>query len=170
MTIESTTIATNRYAPEGANSINLYGDELAGGLTLTQLIQQTCLRAAAAQEAQSVVKMNMMTANTMILEEAADWLRLVVNDDADWNTLKPFLIKSLRMKSSDLPADIDSFDNRMKVAKAIEDKMSSMSQNQQQDMIDLQTMVNRRDVAYSTSASVVRADGQSTMQEAQNYL
>ena len=48
--------------------------------------------------------------------------------------------------------------------------MSSMSQNQQQDMIDLQTMVNRRDVAYSTSASVVRADGQSTMQEAQNYL
>ena len=36
-------------------------------------------------------------------------------------------------------------------------------------MIDLQTMVNRRDVAYSTSSNVVRALGTSQSGNAQNF-
>ena len=48
--------------------------------------------------------------------------------------------------------------------------MNVLAQTQQEDMIDLQTMVNKRDVAYSTSSGVVRAMGQSMSQDAQNFI
>ena len=38
-----------------------------------------------------------------------------------------------------------------------------------EEMIDLQTIVNRRDVAFSTSSNVVRALGTSSMDNAQNF-
>ena len=62
--IEVNTIGTNRYAPENSAAINLYGYDYASNLTLTQLIQAVCIRTAAMYEAQSVTKMNMMTAGS----------------------------------------------------------------------------------------------------------
>ena len=38
-----------------------------------------------------------------------------------------------------------------------EDKLDGLTQTQQQDMVDLQSIVNRRDVAHSTASNVVRA-------------
>ena len=58
----------------------------------------------------------------------------------------------------------------MQVAAVMQDKMNALAQAQQEDMIDLQTMVNRRDVAYSTSSGVVRTMGQSQMEDAANFL
>ena len=40
----------------------------------------------------------------------------------------------------------------------------------QKEMIDLQTLVNRRDVAYSTASGVVRSNGQTMSQDAQNFI
>ena len=58
----------------------------------------------------------------------------------------------------------------MQAAKALQDKMNLLAQSQQEDMIDLQTLVNRRDVAYSTSSGVVRTMGQSMSQDAGNFM
>jgi hypothetical protein len=48
-------------------------------------------------------------------------------------------------------------------------KLDAMVQQQQQDMLDLQTLVNRRDVAYSASSNIVRALGTSMDNDANNF-
>ena len=172
--IEVDTIGTNRYAPENNAAINLYGYDYASNLTLAQLIQAVCIRSAAAYEAQSVIEMNMMTAGSQTLAEASVWLEQVADGSADWPTARAFCINQLKIPSASLPAvddqNITSYNKRMQVAAAMQDKMNALAQSQQEDMIDLQTMVNRRDVAYSTSSGVVRALGQSQMQDAANFL
>ncbi|MBQ6924629.1 MAG: hypothetical protein IJQ73_08310 [Kiritimatiellae bacterium] len=174
MAISSIQIATNRYAPEGSAAVNLYGYELASGLALGQLVQAVCIRSAAAYEAQSVIKMNQMTAGSQILAEAADWLEEVAAGTDRWPAARAFCIDQLGVPSASLPAadatDIKSYARRMQVAAAMQDKMNALAQSQQEDMIDLQTMVNRRDVAYSTSSGVVHAMGQSQMEDAGNFL
>ena len=172
--IEVNTIGVNRYAPEDSAAVNLYGYDYASDLTLTQLIQAICIRSAAVYEAQSVVKMNMMTAGSQTLADASVWLEQVANGNADWPAARTFCMDKLGIPSSSLPASTDnvnaSYDKRMQVAAAMQDKMSALAQSQQEDMIDLQTLVNRRDVAYSTSSGVVRTMGQSQMQDAGNFL
>ncbi len=49
----------------------------------------------------------------------------------------------------------------MAAVKAMKLKMDALTQKQQEDMIDVQTLVNRRDVAYSASSNMVRALGNS---------
>ena len=172
--IEVSTIAINRNAPTGSEAINLYGYELASNLTLTQLVQAVCIRTAAAYEAQSVIKMNTMTAGSQTLDEAAGWLKAVAEGTADWPAARTFCIDKLGIPSSSLPAaddpEITSYNKRMQVAAAMQDKMNTLAQSQQEEMIDLQTMVNRRDVAFSTSSGIVRTMGQSQMQDAANFL
>ena len=173
--IQATQIATNRYAPAGAGAIRLYGNDLAQGLTLTQLVQQVCLRAAAAQEAQSVIKMNMMAAGSQKLDEAADWLEKIIAGTADWAKAKEFLVDTMKLSENSPPPSLRDEHNRLyypyqiQAAKALQDKMNMLSQTQQEDMIDLQTSVNRRDVAYSTASGVVRTIGQSMSENAQNF-
>jgi hypothetical protein len=65
---------------------------------------------------------------------------------------------------------IPYYPNQIQAATALQEKMNVLAQTQQEDMIDLQTMVNKRDVAYSTSSGVVRAMGQSMSQDAQNFI
>lgn len=167
--IENVQIATNRYAPEGSQSINLYSSELAQNLTLGQLIQQMCLRAAAADEARSIVKMNSMTANTLILEDAAGWLVQIASGAAIWSSAKTFLVNTMQIPASELPSNIDSYEDRLKVCRLLQDKMSTLAQNQQEDMIDLQSMVNRRDVAYSTASNIVHTLVGSMQNNANNF-
>lgn len=169
MAIDVETIAVNRYAPRGSEAINLYGDELASGLTLAQLVQQVCLRSAAAQEAQSVIKMNAMTSGSQTLNDAAAWLEKIMDGSANWSDAKTFITGRLGVPASALPDGIDTYAKRMQVASAMKDKMDVLSQSQQEDMIDLQTMVNRRDVAYSTSSNVVKSLGMSMSGDAQNF-
>ncbi len=172
--IEVNTIGVNRYAPADSAAINLYGYDYASDLTLTQLIQAVCIRSAAVYESQSVLKMNMMTSGSQTLADASAWLEQVAKGTADWPAARTFCIDKLGIPSASLPASTDavnsSYDKRMQVAAAMQDKMSALAQSQQEDMIDLQTLVNRRDVAYSTSSGVVRTTGQSQMQDAGNFL
>ena len=178
MAIQEIQIATNRYAPSGSDAISMYDTGSSGLLSLGQLVQAVCIRSAAAYEAQSVIKMNQMTAGSQILDEAAGWLDQVASGTADWPSARAFCINKLGIPSGSLPSatEVDSdnrlwyYNKRMQVAAAMQDKMNALAQSQQEDMIDLQTMVNRRDVAYSTSSGVVRALGQSQMQDAANFL
>ena len=169
MAINNIQIATNRYAPTGSDAINLYSYDYASNLTLGQLVQAVCLRSAAAYERQSVTKMNMMASGSQTLDDAADWLKRIAEGTANWTDAKNFLVNVMAVPAESLPADINSYDKRMQAAKALQDKMNLLAQSQQEDMIDLQTLVNRRDVAYSTSSGVVRTMGQSMDQDAANF-
>ena len=48
-------------------------------------------------------------------------------------------------------------------------KVDELTQNQQQDMIDMQTLVNRRDTAYSASSNMVRSLGKAMNDTAGNF-
>lgn len=168
MAVSIEQIGTNRYAPEGSNSINMYSTGMAGGLTLPQLTLAVCLRTAAVNEAQSIAKMNKMTAGSQLLSDAAAWLHEIADGSANWATAKMFLIAKMNIPESALPDSLSSYDKRMQAAAALQDKINNLTQSQQEEMIDLQTIVNRRDVAYSTGSNVVRKLGQSFNNNAQN--
>ena len=162
-------IATNRYAPSGADGIALYANGAASGLTLGQLVISVCLKSAAAYEAQSVVKMNTMTAGSAKLDDASKWMEKIANGSAVWNDAKAYLTGTLGIPASALPDAIDTYAKRMTVITALKDKVDALAQQQQRDMIDLQTLVNRRDVAYSTSSNIVRSLGNSQNADAANF-
>ena len=142
MAISIETIAVNRYAPRGSEAVNLYSNGLEGGdhLTIGQLVIAVAMRSAAAYEAQSVTKMNSMAAGTAVLDRAADYMDKVANGTNEWPTIRQFLIDEL-----------------------------GVDQNQQTDMIDMQSLVNRRDTAYSASSNMVRALGKSMYTDANNF-
>ena len=167
--IEIDQIATNRYAPSGADAISLYGSGEASGLTLGQLVISVCMRSAAAYEAESVVKMNTMTAGSVKLDAAAGWMGKIADGTADWSEAKAYLTGTLGIDSSALPDGIDTYAKRMAAVAALKEKVDALAQQQQRDMIDLQTLVNRRDVAYSTSSNVVRSLGTSQSADAANF-
>ncbi|MCR5413960.1 MAG: hypothetical protein K6F50_04450 [Kiritimatiellae bacterium] len=169
MSIEKTEIAVNRYAPSGAESISLYSNGLASGLSLGQLIASTCLRTAAALEAQSIVKMNIVSKGSATLDEASTWLERLAAGRANWSLARAFLTGTMGIAASDLPSSVDSYDDRMAAIAALKSKMDLLAQQQQQDVIDLQTAVNRRDVAYSTSSNTIRALGVSMNSNAANF-
>ena len=169
--ISTVEIATNRYAPSGSAAINLYSTGFEGGsnLTLGQLVIAVSIRSAAAYEAQSVVKMNEMTSDSIVLDDAAGWMTRVADGTADWAQAKAFCTGKLEIDANTLPDNLNSYDKRMTVVTAMKAKIDAMVQQQQQDMIDLQTLVNRRDVAYSASSNIVRALGASMDNDANNF-
>ena len=162
-------IGVNRYAPSGSESVNLYATSASAPLTLGQLVQAVCIHSAAALENQSVLKMNTMNNGTVLLDEAAGWLEKIADGSANWDEAKQFLVGTMHIDANVLPEDIDTYDRRMKAAAALKDKMDGLTQTQQQDMVDLQSIVNRRDVAHSTAANVVRALANSASANAANF-
>ncbi len=162
-------IATNRYAPQGADAISLYSNGSAEGLTLAQLAISVCLQAASAYEGQSVVKMNILTRGAVKLDGAAQWMEKIANGSADWTQAKAYITSELGVSDAALPDAINTYDKRMAAVKAVKEKIDALTQQQQRDMIDMQTLVNRRDVAYSTSSNVVRTLGASQEADAANF-
>ena len=164
------TIATNRNAPEGAQAINLYSTGVEGGnhLTIGQLVIAVSMRTAAAYEAQSIVKMNRMTAGSEKLSAAAVYLQEISDGTANWAEAKAYLTNVLGIKEG-LPDNIDTYAKRMTVIAQIKAKVDAITQVQQEEMIDLQTLVNRRDVAFSASSNIVRALGTSMKDNACNF-
>ena len=171
MAISIETIAVNRYAPRGSEAVNLYSNGLEGGdhLTIGQLVIAVAMRSAAAYEAQSVTKMNSMAAGTAVLDRAADYMDKVANGTNEWPTIRQFLIDELEVDQNALPADIDTYKKRMEAINAMKVKVDALTQNQQTDMIDMQSLVNRRDTAYSASSNMVRALGKSMHTDANNF-
>ncbi len=169
MAIEITAIASNRYAPAGSAAINLYGTGAADGLTIGQLIIAVCVKTAAVYENQSVLKMNTMTAGSVKLTEASQWLGKIADGSADWTAASAFLVGTMGIPSSDLPDELDTYNKRMQACTALKAKIDALTQLQQEEMIDLQTLVNRRDVAFSTSTNAVSALFASAQADASNF-
>lgn len=170
MALTATEISTNRYAPDDCNAVRLFntGDEGGSMLTIAQLSIAVSMKVASAYERQSVVKMNLMNIDTLKLEASADWLAKVANGTADYTQVKNFCINELKIDANTLPANLDTYNNRMAMVKAMKAKVDALAQAQQEDMIDLQTLINRRDVAYSTSTNIVTAFGSSMQANAVN--
>ena len=164
------TIAVNRYAPEGSEGIHLYSNGMEGGdhLTIGQLAIAVSMRAAAEYEAQSVVKMNRMTNGSEKLSTCSQYMESVADGTAKWAEVKAYLTNVLGIKDG-LPDNIDTYAKRMTVIAQIKAKVDAITQVQQEEMIDLQTLVNRRDVAFSASSNIVRALGTSMKDNACNF-
>ena len=165
------TISANRYAPRGSEAVNLYsnGTEDGSHLTIGQLVIAVAMRSAAAYESQSVIKMNAMTAGSGLLDQAAVYMDEIVNGTGDWSVTRQFLVEKLGFNNADLPDSVDTYTKRMEVIDKLKAKVDELTQNQQQDMIDMQTLVNRRDTAYSASSNMVRSLGKAMNDTAGNF-
>ena len=169
MQIESTQIATNRNAPAGSQAINLYSTETASGLTLAQLVAAVCIRTAGALEEQSVNKMNMMSIGTEMLEKAAACMQQIAEETiSDWPSAKAYLADTVGV--SGLPDDLATYEKRMQAANAIKDRLEILTQQAQEDMIDMQTLINQRDMTFNTSSNIVKAIGNSKLNAASKML
>ena len=167
--IEASQIATNRYAPTGSQAINLYSTGAAENLTLGQLVSAVCIRTAGALEEQSVNKMNMMSIGTEKLEKASLYMQEIAEETmSDWAAAKAYLADTVGV--SGLPDDLSTYEKRMQAVNAIKEKLDSMTQQAQEDMIDLQTIINRRDMTYNTSSNVIKAMGNSKNNSASKML
>ena len=169
MAIEVERIATNRYAPSGSDAITLFTNGEAHGLSFGQLVMSVCIKSAAVYEAESVLKMNTISSSSVKLDTASEWLEKIANGSADWSAAEAYLTGTLGIESSALPSDIGNYTTRMTAVAALKAKIDAMVQTQQRDMIDLQTLVNRRDLAYSTSSNVIRSIGTAVGSEAANF-
>ena len=169
MSIEANQIAVNRYAPSGSKAINLYSTETAENLTVDQLVAAVCIRAAGALEEQSVNKMNMMSIDTAMLEKTSSYMQQIAEETlSDWATAKSYLEGTVGI--SGLPDDLTSFERRMQAIDAIKEHLDAMTQQAQEDMIDLQTLINRRDMTYNTSSNIVKSIGNSKLNAASKML
>ena len=165
MSIEATQIAVNRYAPAGGQAINLYSTETAGNLTLSQLVAAVCIRTAGTLEEQSVNKMNMMSIGTEILENAATFMKRIADETlSDWDSAKAYLTDTVGI--SGLPESLDSYNRRMQAIDAIKERLDVLTQQAQEDMIDMQTLINRRDMTFNTSSNIVKATGNTKLNAA----
>ncbi len=169
MSIEANMIAVNRYAPEGSKAINLYSTSTAENLTVGQLVSAICIRTACALEEQSVNKMNLMNANTETLDQASTYMQQIAESTlTDWTSAKDYLESTLGVTG--LPDDLSTYNRRMQAINAIKEKLEGMTQQAQEDMIDLQTLINRRDLSYNTSSNIVKTMGNSKMNAAGKML
>jgi hypothetical protein len=170
MSIYLEPISENPYAPQGSEKVFLYSNGLEGGshLTLGQIIIAVAMRSAAEYEAQSVVKMNRMAGGSEKLDKVAEFIEVLAEGGGDWATIKAYCRNQLEI-SDELPDDINTYAKRMAAITALKTKATALSQQQQTDMIDMQTLVNRRDVAFSASSNIVRALGSSQSGNAANF-
>ncbi|MBO5939847.1 MAG: hypothetical protein J6R18_01450 [Kiritimatiellae bacterium] len=158
--IEASQIATNRYAPTGSQAINLYSTGAAEDLTLGQLVAAVCIRTAGALEEQSVNKMNLMSVGTEKLEKASVYMQEIAEERmSDWAAAKSYLADTVGVTG--LPDDLSTYEKRMQAVNAIKEKLEAMTQQAQEDMIDLQTLINRRDMTFNTSSNIIKAMGNS---------
>ena len=168
--IEPVQIAINHYAPPGAESINMYridGDQL----TLGQLIAAVCIKAGANYEAQSIMRSNAMNMNTEKIKTASDYLQRLaedkINSDTEWISIRAWLITELEV--SGLPTSVSSYEKRFQAIDAMKTKMEALTRQAQEDMIELQSLINKRDVAYTTGTGAIQELGSSQNNTASNF-
>jgi len=173
MAISVEAISANPYAPEGSEKVLLYSTGLEGGghLTIGQLAIAVAMRSAASYEAQGIVKMNRMSGGSDKLTKIAEFMEEIADGAAgeDWAAIKTYCVDVLGIDDENMPDAIDTYAKRMSAVDVLRTKASALTQQQQTDMIDLQSLVNRRDVAFSASSNIVRALGTSQGDNAANF-
>ena len=60
-----------------------------------------------------------------------------------------------------LPDDLGSYERRMQAIDAIKERLETMTRQAQEDMIDMQTLINRRDMTFNASSNIIKAIGNS---------
>jgi len=168
--IQAVQIATNRYAPPGTQSVNMYSVDGGEKLTLAQLMAAVCIRAAMNKEVQSINKMNIMNNNVENLKTAAEYLdQLATNTVSNWPTVRDFLRNTVGLTSTEAPDSLDaSYKGRFKVINAMKNHMEALTRQAQEDMIDVQSLINQRDIAFTTGTSLVKSTGGSSNNIAAN--
>ena len=159
--IESVQISVNRYAPPGAQAINMYSIDGGEKLTLGQLMSAVCIHAGVVKEAQSVIKINVMNNNVEDLKTASEYLdQLANNTVSNWATVRDFLRNRVGLTSTEAPDSLDtSYSGRFKVINAMKNHMEALTRQAQEDMIDVQSLISRRDVCMTTGSSLVKSTG-----------
>ena len=160
--IEAVQIATNRYAPDAAQAINMF--RLDGGeeLTLGQLMAAVCIKAGMSMEAQTVARMNTMNGNTDVIETASGYLtQLAKGNVSNWQEISSFMTGTLGITAADIPANVTTYADRMKAINAMKVKLEALTRQAQEDMIEVQSLINKRDVAYTTGTNLVKELGSS---------
>ena len=151
-------LGVSRYAPVDINAYQYNGLK---GLSFGQLIISVCCRRAAAIEQQSVLKMNEMTATTDLLKETSAVAERVFTASSVSAADKTFMVTKLEIAEADI--DISSYDKRTALFAKIKPKLDQAASQSQQQAIDLQSLVSRRDVTYNASAATVRTLMQSAL-------
>ena len=59
------------------------------------------------------------------------------------------------------PDDLGSYERRMQAIDAIKERLETMTRQAQEDMIDMQTLINRRDMTFNASSNIIKAIGNS---------
>ena len=114
--------------------------------------------------------MNRMASGSDLLTKASGYMAVIADDSVDdWASLKTSIMNELGISADSLPDNLSTYKKRMTAVAALKAKIDSLTQTQQTDMIDMQTLVNRRDVAFSTSSNIVRAFGTSMSGNAGNF-
>ena len=60
-----------------------------------------------------------------------------------------------------LPDDLGSYERSMQAIDAIKERLETMTRQAQEDMIDMQTLINRRDMTFNASSNIIKAIGNS---------
>ena len=166
--IQAVKIGENHYAAESVAAINLYNANGAEGLTLGQLVISMCMKAALYYEDMSVRKANAMTETSRTTEEIADICQQVIAGTVtDWSATRKRLVNDFSVTG--LPEKIDSFSDRTAAANAIKERLEALVRYSQQDAIDLQSLLARRDVAHTAASNSTLALGTSMTGEAGNF-
>ena len=186
-TIDVQQIGTNRYAPAGADAVRLYSTNGSEGLTLAQLVAAVCIRRCACLETRATARMNKMTQNNAwmqalanVCKQVADGedLRNEANLPANYEpkhfsgtcSIYRFLVdecKSLGFSVNTLDLQV-GYATRMEIIGKLKTGMDKANTTSQQDVIELQSMVNWRDVTYNASSGIIARYGNSGMNMAKN--
>ena len=185
--VQAEKIGTNPYAPAGANDVYLYDFGDVTGLTLPQLMMAICIRRAAIIEEQSVLKMNEVNASAAWLQVLAQVgeailsrssltarLDLSKTDYVPTNvptqtTYRDFLIYEVGLEEKAVPSRLTTSDQRTDLYRQLTDKMSAASTTNQEQVIDLQSLVSRRDSTFNASAATVKRFGTTMSSVASNF-
>jgi len=163
--ISATAASVNRYAPEGANRVELFTYNGAEGLTLGQLVAAVTIRRAAVLEQQSVFNMNELSKNVDKVNKACEYGEdILAETDASRakyrNVIRKFLI-DLGCSSSALPGSIDTYADMMKAYEQLQAQLTSLNSTSDRLAIDLESSISRRDTVYTQSSNIVTHLGQS---------
>lgn len=175
-------IGKNRYAPEGANSVNLYQTSTSEPLTLPQLIAAVTLRIAATDELRAVNQMNRLNAQSVWTNAVSSIIRYVTESDVSvlrkWEdkiggylpeeyvsksgisrsdmTLLQFFQLECDIKNH-LPSALATVSDRLDAYAQIKPVAESAARQNQMIQIELKSALSRRDVAYSMSSNTMKS-------------
>ena len=185
-TIDIQQIGTNRYAPAGADAVCLYSTNGSEGLTLAQLVAAVCIRRCACLETRATTRMNKMTQNNAwmqalanVCKQVADGVLLTETANIPDNyepkivprgaNIRRFLVTEFNVGITvQEAADNPSHRTRMDMIGKLKTAMDKANTTSQQDIIELQSMVNWRDVTYNASSGIISRYGNSGLNMAGN--